>query len=466
MRPTLFVTVSTGFALRNLFPTGVVERLAERFRVVVVTTPLFRDALVGDGWNRHVEIATVDDRPEPLSWRLARQARKKLYMEARGAATERIWAEYARRPLYQRVTAPLLRSAVRLGMTGPLLRALNWTDGVVNRSAVLSELFRDAGPAALLSTHASTYFEESVLRSARAAGLPAALMVLSWDHLSTKVVLNDLYERLLVWTRRQKDEILTTYERYREDDIGVVGIPYLDVYRRSEPASRAEWAARYGLDPERRVLVFYTMPQGRHRDQHLIVRGIAEEVRRGERLPPDLQVLVKCHPLDENEMYDDVLREYPFVARESTTKDRPGSSEVWVPRIDEIERSRDCLAHADVTANIYSTVTIEAALYDRPIVHVAFDLRPLPDGRIPCREYYRFTHFRPVVETGAAAMATSMEELVLHVREALDRPDARRQERARLVREFAGPLDGDLRERVLAEVAALLASEPAARRAA
>ena len=466
MKPTLFVTVSTGFALRNLFPTGLVERLDPRFRVVVVTTPLFRDALVAAGWDERVEIATVEDRPEPWSWKLARQARKKLYFEARGAATERIWATYGSRPLYQRLAAPLLRSAVRMGMARPLLRALNWTDTAVNRSGVLSDVLRTSGPSALLATHANTYFEESVLRSARAAGLPAALMVLSWDHLSTKVVLNDLYQRILVWTPRQKDEILGTYDGYREEDIGVVGIPYLDTYRRTEPVDRATWARRYGLDPERRVLVFYTMPQIRHRDQHLIVERLAEEVRRGERLPPDLQILVKCHPLDDNDVYDDVVAAHAFVAREATTKDRPGSSEVWVPRTDEIERARDCLAHADVTVNIYSTVTIEAALYDRPIVHVGFDLRPLPEGRIPCREYYRFTHFRPVVETGAAAMAESMDELVAHVAEGLARPDLRREERARLVAEFAGPLDGGLPGRVLAEVERLLAGEPATRRAA
>ena len=134
----------------------------------------------------------------------------------------------------------------------------------------------------------------------------------------------------------------------------------------------------------------------------------------------------------------------------------------WLPDPQEIATSRDCLAFADVTANIYSTVTIEAALFDKPIIHIAFDVGPLPPGRVPCREYYNFTHFKPIVEMNASSLAYSQSDLHRLLKEALARPADRAEARRALAAKFLGPMDGKSSERVIDELRQLLASAPSA----
>jgi hypothetical protein len=451
----VFMTVSTPWAIRNYFQTGVVRRLSEDVGVIVLTTDLLARCLARDGHDSYVEIAVWDSGEEPTPWRLARQLRKKLYMESQRIQTEKIWSRYARRPFYQRASAPFIAAAARLINPGRLLQLARKLDLGLNRSNVFGDRFCGAAPALLFATHADTYFEEAVLRSALSNGVGAALMVLSWDHLSTKVVLGDNYRRVMVWTELQRDEVLANYSWYAPDQVRVVGIPHYDAYFRPSTSSRSTWCARHGLDPAKRTIVFYSMPQSRHQSQHLIVSRLAAAIESGTDLPPDLQILIKCHPFDEPEIYRGVLERHRGVKIFATPVAGDPTTH-WVPAADEINAARDCLAFADVTTNIYSTVTIEAALFDKPIVHIAFDAAPLKPGRIPCREYYNFTHFKPIVEMGASTLAYDQEELHGAVRRALENPGERSAQRRALAKRFLGPLDGNSSERLVEELLELL----------
>src|SRR4051794_28599962 len=112
-RPDLFVTLSTPWAIRNYFHTGIIRTLAESANVTVLATPPLAECLRRDGHASYVTIREWDSGPEPFSWRLGRQLRKKVYMESREISTERIWRRYSRRPFYQRISAPLIAAATR-----------------------------------------------------------------------------------------------------------------------------------------------------------------------------------------------------------------------------------------------------------------------------------------------------------------------------------------------------------------
>src|SRR5687768_2943141 len=90
--PEIFITVSTPWAIRNYFNTGIVRELAQRTRVTALTTEHLAACLNRDGHTSYVRVATWDAGSEPLRWRLGRQLRKKLYMETRRVQTERIWS--------------------------------------------------------------------------------------------------------------------------------------------------------------------------------------------------------------------------------------------------------------------------------------------------------------------------------------------------------------------------------------
>jgi hypothetical protein len=382
-------------------------------------------------------VTSVDPGPEPWSWRLLRQLKKKVYMEGRASATEAIWEKYQVRPLYQRVGGWLVKRVIRLIEANRLYAWLERLDMAVNRDRRFVPLLREKNVQLFFATHATVFWEESLVRSAMAADVACIYMVLSWDHLSSKVLLHRTFARILVWNRHTRDELLATYPTYGPAQIQVVGIPQYDAFRDPPRHTYESWCAQYGLDPRRRTILFSTMPQIRHDQQHIIIEDLLKAIVKGQEVPADYQVLIKCHPFDNFDGYSALLGRYPVALRR--TQLAPGQEfDEWLPSPSEVEESRDCLYFCAININIFSTVTIEASLFDKPVIHIAYDPLPIAPGRIPCREYYNWEHFRHIVEKDASILVHGAEELFAAVRHYSANPSLKGAGRKRVVETYIG----------------------------
>jgi hypothetical protein len=116
--------------------------------------------------------------------------------------------------------------------------------------------------------------------------------------------------------------------------------------------------------------------------------------------------------------------------------------------------------HSDVNVNTASTMTLDFALHDRPVVNVAFDMTSPPPLGVPLRDvYYRFDHYRPVVELGAARVAYSANELAASLTAYLADPTLDRTGRRRLVELEVSPPIGGSSPRVLAALRRIAAEQ-------
>ena len=433
-KPTIFISISIGWAVRNFFQTGIIDALKDHYRIVVFTTNTIHEALIRQGYGEGIDFQIMEQTKEPRRWRLFRQFKKKIYMESRRCSTEEIWEKYTPRPLYQRIGGRAVRLLTRCVRATTLLNAVESLDFRINRDAEMTAIFDRIRPVFFFATHASSFFEERLFRSAVQAGVPVYFMVLSWDHLSSKIVLSRRFDRIFVWNRITKRELLTTYPTYREDQIRVVGAPQFDIYTERPQLSYAEWCKNWGLDKARRTLLFTTAPHLRHEQQHVIIERLLREIVEGQNLPSDLQIFIKCHPFDTTPEYDGFIGKYPVaVYRPAAKLNNPQKK--WIPSPDEMIITRDSLYYCSMNLNIFSTITLEAAFLDRPIIHIAFDPDP-PKNRIPCREYYNFAHFKRVVDLDGALMVESFEELFEAVNSYLRNPEIKKEGRAMLVKTF------------------------------
>jgi CDP-glycerol glycerophosphotransferase (TagB/SpsB family) len=110
------------------------------------------------------------------------------------------------------------------------------------------------------------------------------------------------------------------------------------------------------------------------------------------------------------------------------------------------------LFHADVLVNYGSTTTIEACIYDTPVVNIAYDSDDLPPILGSVHNIYRQEHYRRIVDTGGVRLARSPQELVDLVRSYLTDPLQDQEGRHRIVREQAEPLDGQSARRTAEHV--------------
>ena len=113
-----------------------------------------------------------------------------------------------------------------------------------------------------------------------------------------------------------------------------------------------------------------------------------------------------------------------------------------VPQRSDVQLLANLTEHADMNVNLASTMTLDFAIHDKPVVNVAFDpVLPPPLGTPLWDLYYKFEHYRPVVELGAARCARSSDELATHINTYFEDPSLDREGRRRFVElELDGPI--------------------------
>jgi hypothetical protein len=451
-KPTIFVTMSLSFAIRNFFETGIIDELGRYYTVVLLAIPSIAATLRKLNYDRRAELIVLDVGREPLLWHALRLFKKKTYMEGRDSSTEAILERYFPRPLYKKIGGMAAKAVVRWADPIKLFYVLERVELALTRDRTLRRLFAERKPRFVFFTHTSLHHEEVIFRNCRAEKVPTIYMILSWDHLSAKVTVHPTFDKVLVWNEHTRLETLRTYPRTNPKSVTVVGIPQYDLYAQQPSLDYTAWCRRYGLDPSKKTILFSTMPQQRHDQQHLILQELLKEIVKGEKVPRGYQLLIKCHPFDNFSGYEEIIRGFPAALHGTAfgeTRDQKG----WQPTGGEIEASRDALFFCSMNINIFSTVTIEAAFFDKPIVHIAFDPEP-PLNRIPCHEYYNWDHFKHIVEKNATIMARSFSELYEAISQYTRSPEYKRAERRTVVETYIGNSIGNASGNVVAELIA------------
>jgi hypothetical protein len=144
------------------------------------------------------------------------------------------------------------------------------------------------------------------LQSAKALGVPTALCVWSWDHLSSKAILRNVPDRVFVWNEVQRHEALTMHDVPAER-IVVTGAQCFDQwFDRTPSLDRTTFCASIGL-PDRPYLLYVcsALFQGTVNEAQFVRRWIRELRTSGLEPLASTPILVRPHPARMNE-WDDV----------------------------------------------------------------------------------------------------------------------------------------------------------------
>jgi hypothetical protein len=172
------------------------------------------------------------------------------------------------------------------------------------------------------------------------------------------------------------------------------------------------------------------------------------------------QLLLRPAPVDPGTRFDSVRKEYRETVYIPPAWVQAGDghwTQNW-PLQSDVQFLANLTHHADVNVNFGSTMTLDFALRDKPVVNVAFDVSDPPVFGDPFWEVnYRFEHYRPVVDLGAAQFARSPDTLADHVNGYLRNPRLDAEGRRRLVDMQVTQPIGAASSRALAALCAIAA---------
>ncbi len=411
-RPLIAITFPNHWSIKNLIHSGVVGRLQSECDIQgwapAAKIPHLQGLVEAMGLEPIEWVVTPEYR-EDRQLRKSRHLQKSLLYERHGVSTERILQRSSRGG---RSGKQLLASrAVRLIANLPFGERLSRQ--CAERRWELTDATGVEFPSVpdlLFATNPVDFREDVIVKAAMVRGVPVRTMVPSWDNLTSKGVLFAHYDRVFVWNETMRSEVWALYPEYREDQLPVVGIPRFDTYLNRAASTRGKVLTGLGLDPSRQTILFANTATKSFPDQPAVARHLAEWVQTSE--GRDYQLLVRCHPHDCADQYQ-FLTTFDKVA----VWPRGGESSFafgvdTVPPANDLEVLHDMLSVADVCVNSASTIALDAAACDVPILSVAYDGdRELPYAE-SVRSFYDYTHQRPFLKANAADFADSREGLI------------------------------------------------------
>ena len=459
--PVVLVSIPHGGAAGNVLRTGLVERLLGSAAApeVVIVSPLVNDAaFVREFEHPRVQFEDLPPhRPAGLEGRLLALVQAG-YIDSGVTESVRIRrAEAVAKKTIRWIRAKrLLASAFAPSIVRPATRyAL--IDRVVSHPYA-ERLFDRYRPVLLVaSSPGLTFTEMPLMRTAARRGVRSMSVDASWDNFTNKLLPVRRVSRLIVWNDLMKQQAIALHG-YEPGEVRVAGAPQWDLYfRDGAVASREAFFRRIGADPSRKLVTVSTTPRELYPHHDHILRVLIRAMQEGAWREP-VQLLVRLHPRDDLNAYAEfegaphVMIEKPFRV---TVRAADGLA---IDITAENQRHlADTMRHSDVVVNVASTLAIEAAIFDTPVVNVSFDGETPSDWVRSARRYYRFTHYTNITRHNAVRVAESPEQLVEHVGRYLDDPSLDRAGRRQVTLEQCQFLDGRAAERVAAFVVEELA---------
>ncbi|MDP3727812.1 MAG: CDP-glycerol glycerophosphotransferase family protein [bacterium] len=309
-------------------------------------------------------------------------------------------------------------------------------------------------PDLIFSTDIQNENDVRLIHEAKRQRIPVISMVRSWDNLTSKGLIRAMPDQLVVQNDIIRREAITLHG-IPPERITVVGIPHYDRYitRAALPAGRQgtgreEFFRAFSLDSSKRLVVYAPVGDryvgGKPVDRDIIAYLAAH-------LPATHHLLVRLPPTDSVNL--DGLG-----ALSNVTVMRPGQQLARDPAIyrsnelspEDDEVLRDTLGHCDIVVSGPSTFAVDAAVFDKPVILIAFDGQQINPYYASIIRYYDYDHFKPLLASGGARLARDVTSLRAELAAYLADPSRDAAGRRRIREEQCWRYDGHATERLTA----------------
>jgi len=463
-RPCLVASVPTALSYRNVVFSGLADRLANRTRLIVAGTEVARESWHARGlpatgfWELK---ATPSSRGHELLFSSLQHAFFNRYRVNTWDMINRYRHRDKATSLRQRLRHHLYRSLSPLGRTDAGWRSLRRQEEQAFHAAmpeVTTRKIQEAEVTAGFSTVCKLAWEWPLFRTLQRLGIPTLTHVLSFDNLTSVGFLPvQGFDRYLCWSQWLADQLEEFYEVPR-DRIEITGTPQFDFH--ILPAFHWEQAklfAELKLDSSRPYLLYCAnLKVQTPREPELV--GQVVKAFAADPLLRDFQWVVRFHPSDDYSRWSDLQQELGSRVRfcQPWGHAKDGNLHWGQVEAHSIALLTNSIRHSGCVISMGSTLALDSAVLDRPIVNVGFH----PDRGSTEDRYYanahRTFHYAPITKSEAAPVAATMEELKCFVREAVTQPQARTAQRNQLRDLICGPVDGRSADRIYAAIDRLL----------
>lgn len=350
----------------------------------------------------------------------------------------------------RRQVMPLMR-----GIIGILRRSRMARQALVKRQnhfspGLYTDLFEKYKPDLVVASTPGWRLDRYLLRQAAGLNIPTAAVVVGWDNPSSYSLPGAPVNWITCWSEIQKEELVSGSD-WDENRIHVGGIPSYDGYfNKKWVMPRKDYFRLHNLDPKRKLLS-YACSFITFSPNYQNIESLARLVS-GDMLSKPAQLLIRLHPnhfmneplyIGEREHIRQLARQLPHV---HVVEPVPLGGELGYYSGEDMPEKTSMMVHSDIFLTVYSTMVVEAAIHDRPIISVCFDA---PGGwnkpgkfSLPLSKIGDWPTHQRFRQAGAGKVAYVESELRETINAYLAQPQLDREQRQAFIRKECTFTDG------------------------
>jgi CDP-glycerol glycerophosphotransferase (TagB/SpsB family) len=392
MTKRIFISADHGMAIIYFLQSDVVPTLLKAgVEIVVLTDDETKDkiavrfaqpGLTFEGL-RLKQASDYAKKVSPrLQWLLAYLRRvggsRRINTEAMDSHIWEVWAENSWK--------------FRLGIWIPsalmilLLRNFRWARRLLVRMqnrftpdpGLYADLFERYQPDLVIASTPGWRMDRYLLRESAKRGIPNMTVIVGWDNSSSYNISGADVQWATCWSQLQKDELVFGSD-WDPEHVHIGGIPSYDGYiRRQWLMPRDEYFKLHRLDPNRK-LISYASSFVHFAPNYPNIEALAKLVS-SDALAEPSQLLIRLHPshfqdkpqifAEERARVFELEKKYPHV---HVVQPKPLGGSLGYYGGEDMDEKASMLAYSDVFVTVYSTMVVEAAVHDTPIIAAVID---------------------------------------------------------------------------------------------
>ena len=317
-------------------------------------------------------------------------------------------------------------------------------------------LFEDYKIDLVVCTSLGTFSNDDFLmRAAKNENIKTLSLMLSWDNSTTRGYPGCKPNYVFAWTDTMKNEIIKLSD-IDEDKIYVTGSAQFDHYFSDLEVSEKEFNNKFRLNEKMYTLFFATRGPNTYASNAEIIREICNSIRNQEIL--NSQLIVRIHPLHYKDdkihkyktlfqTYYDLEHEYNDILRINYPIFKKGESNFLLKKENSLDL-HSLIKYSDVIINIFSTINIEGAIFDKPLINISYQKNSNfydknMKSRYDVNIDFKQDHNQRILSTKGITNCWNGAELNKAINEALENPKKLSEKRKKIIINEVGPKKGN-----------------------
>ena len=441
---TIFITSFEGVETRNLLRTSILPTILKEgiARVVVFTHDenrvLYHKKELGDDRVFYevvpkIPLVGLDKLFQKLKFTLLNTSTKDVHRKMHYEKTKnpiQYWGGFLVNRIFAR---KMFRNLFR------------FLDYHLIKNHEFDHYFEKYNPSVVVLANLFNEPEVNFLRVAKRCGVKSIGFINSWDKVTAKCILRLLPDKTIVFNGIVKDEVVRHNDVF-EKDIFIGGMPQYDYYFSRQIIPRDEFLKKRGFSPDTKLIVYAPLGSAFSISDWSVIDCLYKLNGEGV-FGKNIKILVRFPPHDFIE--ESELKKRPWLVYDHPGvrfANEPGGD--WDMNFSDLFYLHDTLAHMSLLVGYASSINIDSAIFDKPVISIDFEVKP---QKLLARSPLRFrnvVHCQTLLKINGAKVVKNENELVFWINNYLQNPLIDRDGRRNVVKEQCVFMDGKSGERI------------------